>query len=66
MLLPASVPLLGNATCTMHGHTSGQQANVSEEGVIDLEGIEGIQASVVDGRHQDVLLALAAGYIALS
>ena len=44
----------------MHGLTSGQQANVSEEGVVDLEGIEGIQAGVIDGGHQDVLLALAA------
>ena len=52
---------LSNAAWTVHGLTSGQQANVSEEGVVDLEGVERIQASMIYGRHQDVLLAFAAG-----
>lgn len=41
-------------------HTSRQQANVGEEGVVDHKGVEGVQACVIHGAHQDVLVALAA------
>lgn len=62
LLLRGAAAFLSNAACALHGLglTSRQQADVSEEGVVDLKGIEGIQASMIYGGHQDVLLALAA------
>ena len=60
MLLQGSAVVPQQCQHTTHRLTSGQQANVSEEGVVDLEGVERVQASMVDGGHQDVLLTLAA------
>ena len=40
--------------------TSRKEADVVQEGVVDHEGVQGIQASVVHCGHQDVLVTLAA------
>lgn len=40
--------------------TCRKESNVVEEGVVDLEAVERVHASVIEGGNEDVLVALAA------
>ncbi len=41
-------------------NTCRKESNVIEEGVVDLDAVERVHTSVIEGGHEDVLVALAA------
>ena len=41
-------------------NTCRKESNVVEEGVVDLEAVERVHASVIKGANEDVLVAIAA------